>query len=401
MKFLVNSIYFYFLLPIYLALLALLVFFNIPKGFYPSIFAFFLIITAPVVLTSFYISARMQISDYYKVIQSEPNAYLVVLFLCFIIMALAPADILINGFKLLKPKTYAEFHGPGRYIRHITALCWIFIPVAFIFVKNTPLKIIFISYAILFPILIVDRTRLFVSFYALFLCMILSHTLDVKRRPRRFKLLPCLIPVICLIIFCIIGKFKNGNDFIVSSSGTSLIKNSYPLKDIFFQLPLRIQQIVLYLTTPIFNFATVNSYDFLNQDFLLRQFSPFSREKFDLYPHAPVLVPKFNVGTEFYPFLLYGGLPLVAHAFLFLLFTFHFVVYLLKKYPNIFTFLIFVKISYSVLFMGFAPQFYMLLNLSFCTLMLFLWFITGVLKAVGAKLFWKSQKTVNLNVVSL
>jgi hypothetical protein len=140
------------------------------------------------------------------------------------------------------------------------------------------------------------------------------------------------------------------------------------------------QQVILYITTPIFNFATVVSNHFTNQDFLLSQLSPFSRDQFAAYPYSPILVPRFNVGTEFYPFLLYGGMLWVALAFMCLFVSFILAFYLLKRCPNIFTFFIFIKISYNALFMGFAPQFYILLNLMFVILMLLLWFFAELLR---------------------
>ncbi|MGC1183510.1 hypothetical protein [Legionella sp.] len=380
MNFLFNSISFYFLMPIYIALLLLLAFFNIPDNYYFSFFFFFAMVTLPVILIKLITPLNIRVHDYYQQIFSTPYRF-VVLLLCLIIAICGPIDIYVNGFKLLNPATYAEINGIGRYVRHITILCWIFIPVAFILLRSPFMKFFFITYAIIFPILIIDRNRFFTSCYSLFFCLTLVHqSSEIVKRKLVSKFSFCVIPIICVLSFAIIGHYRSGSSFIVPSSGTMLHYNTYPLTDLFTSLPSLMQQIILYITTPIFNFITVASQGFINQDFLLSQFSPFNRESFDVYPYAPILVPRFNVGTEFYPFLLYGGLFMVIWAFAFLLLSFILAFALFKKYPNIFTFLIFIKISYSVLFMGFAPQFYILLNLMFIVLMCFLWFCSHLLR---------------------
>ncbi|PJE13963.1 hypothetical protein [Legionella sp.] len=381
MKKLINSIAFYFLLPAYFALVLLFIFFYIPETYYFGLFILYSIITVPVLLSMVLIPLNMRMNDYYEYLVAHPRYRLVTLSLCLLIFICGPIDIYVNGFKLLNPSTYADFNGVGRYVRHITTLCWIFIPIAFIFLQSSKLKILFISYAILFPILIIDRNRFFLSCYALFLSVVLiygsSNTTSAKVTA---KFLFCLIPLACLFIFSIIGYFRSGSAFIVSSSGTMLQENAYPLTTVFVSLPALLQQIILYITTPIFNFATIAAENFINQDFLISQFSPFGRENFESYLYAPTLVARYTVGTEFYPFLLYGGLTLVAWAFVFMLLCFIVAFYLFKKCPNIYTFLIFIKISYNALFMGFAPQFYILLNLIFLMMMFFLWFFAELLR---------------------
>jgi hypothetical protein len=76
---------------------------------------------------------------------------------------------------------------------------------------------------------------------------------------------------------------------------------------------------------------------------------------------------------------------MVACAYIGLLLSFIGSYCLLRKYPNVFTFLIFIKISYSALFMGFGPQFYLLFNVMFIVLMLLLWFLSYLLVAAIKK----------------
>ena|GEM_PF-7095214 len=387
MKRCINSIFFYFLFPFYFALALLLFFFNVPEELYYDIFLLFVIITIPVFFSSLFFIRDMQLNKYFLIVKNESMYSYLILPFCLLIVLSGLLDIYINGLKLLNPSTYAEFNGMGRYIRHVSLNCWVLIPVTFIFIKNPFYKFLFLSYGLLFPVLIIDRNRLFISCYSLFFCMVMNNSYQTNSKIKK-KFLVLLLPIFCFAIFSIVGKFRSGSAFHVATSGDYLVENAYPLSYLFYYMSDLIQQIVLYVTTPIFNFATVASWNYINPDFLLSQLAPFSRDNFDAYPYAPILIQRFNVGTEFYPFLLYGGLGMVTSAYIFLLASFVLVYNLFKKFPNIYTLLIFLKVSYSALFMGFAPQFYILLNLMFILSMLFLWFFSEL----SRRSFFLNQK---------
>lgn len=363
-----------------MALFMLVCFFSIPEEFRLSLLALFFIITPAVLVCGFVLSPRLDLGASFNCISYYQKHKIIIFFLCVLVVLSGPLDVYVNGFKLLNPSTYAEFNGGGRYVRHISSLCWILAPIALIFIRNKLVRNFLIVYALVFPILIVDRNRLFMSFYSLLLCLYLIFDGLPRSRSRQIKkFLFWLVLILGVVVFLLIGYFRSGDAFIVESSGSQLSEGAYPLSDVFFMMPALFQQLILYVTTPLFNFATIVFYDYINHDFLLSQFSPFGRDTFDAYPYAPVMVARFNVGTEFYPFLLYGGLQMVFFAFIFMLLSFIVVARILRKYANIFTFLIFLKISYSVIFMGFAPQFFILLNLMFVIMMLALWFFSSLL----------------------
>ncbi len=376
----INSIGFYFLLPIYVALALLILFFNIPEQYYFGVFIFYVIVTVPILLSILLYPPYTNLIDAYSSMYRPFLHKVVILLLCILVITFSPLDIYVNGLKLLNPSSYAEFHGPGRFIRHITDLCFILIPVAFTMLRSKALKVLFISYALLFPILIVDRNRLLMSCYGFFLCIFLTNNVSSKSRLKKSNyFLFFAIAFFCIFVFALVGHFRSGHALMVASSGALIKEGQFPLTELFVNLPILFQQIILYVTTPIFNFATIVTEQFNNPDLLLSQFSPFSRENFDAYPYTPILVARFNVGTELFPFLLYAGLPMVCMAFLGILFGFLFAFYFVKQHCNIFTLLIFIKISYCVLFIGFAPQFYILLNLIFVILMFFLWFFSDLM----------------------
>lgn len=375
MKNLVNSAAAYFLFPICLAFALLLVFFHVPDGFYLSLFSLPILLGLVIFLLRVFIPFRLSLDASFSIIaQNRRHKFVVIVFCCFVFLS-GPIDIYQNGFKLLDPASYAEFNGFGRYVRHISSLCWVFVPIAFVFFSNVRYRFVLIGYALVFSVIIMDRNRLLFSFFCLALCLILESSIsggnnsDSSGKSRGIVLL-----LIMILLFAGLGFFRSGEDaFAIESSGMGLSEEALPLRDVFYYIPSLFQQVIIYITVPIFNFATIVYFNFSNDEFLLSQFSPFNRELFDVYPYAPVMVPHLNVGTEFYPFLLYGGLPLVFGSIVFMVCIFLSAGFLLKKYPNIFTFLIFLKIAHSVVFMGFAPQFYLLLNVGFFSLMLILW----------------------------
>lgn len=370
MKNLLNSRLAYLLFPIYLQLILLFAFMNVPLDFLPSLLALPFLVTLLVALSYLAYRTRFNIEECYLQVITKRSYRTLVLLLSALITISMPFDILINGFKILNPETYAEIDGYGRYVRHISSLCWILIPVAFIFIKNTNIKRFFIILAILFPILIVDRNRLFIAFYSLIFCVVMTpNPLNIK--VKKYTIIGIVLGLI--VIFGLLGQYRSGDAFFVESSGESFLVGSFPLKDIFYSLPQLIQQIVLYLTTPLLNFATILNEGFENSDFLFSQLSPFARDEFDVYTFIPILVARYNVGTEYFPWLLYGGFSYVALALFTMVLSFFSSHSIFKKYSNIFTFLIFIKISYVIVFAGFAPQFYLLMNLLFILLMLLLW----------------------------
>lgn len=377
----INSMVFYFLLPIYLATTMLFFFFHVPQEFYYSIISLLSIVTVPVLLSMLIKPLRMDLGSLINKVQNQAQYRTVVFLLCFMVLCFSPLDVYVNGFKLLHPDSYATFNGAGRYIRHITILCWLFVPIAFIFIQNKIIKFSFIGYAIIFPIIIIDRNRLFLTFYSMFLCLLFlqnnKQVDSVKITEKKLKIVALIL--VLFFMFTILGLYRSHGNFEVRSSGAVLWKNYYPLKDIFDIMPTLLKQVILYVTTPLLNFATIATNHFINEVFLLSQMSPFNHESYEIYPWVPILISKYNVGTEFYPFLLYGGISWVAASFIVLYLGFIAAFQLFRKYPNIFTLCIFIKISYCILFMGFAPQFFMFLNLMFIVMMLLMWLFAYML----------------------
>lgn len=376
MKNLLNNIFTYFSLPCLFASACLSLFYYTPGRLAEGI----LVLIIPIVFLPFAGSMlghhRLGVIAAASRISRRSTDKLVLYTLSGLIVILGPVDIIENGFKLANPSTYADLSGVGRYIRHLSSLCWVLVPVAFFLVKNRLLKIALIFYAIAFPILIVDRNRLLLVFY------VLAFSYAVTRDGRKVAWTAFFGVIFLMASFSIIGHFRSGDAFAVESSGNHLTQNYLPLRDTFFLLPAPLQQIVLYITTPIFNFATIYAESFVNTDFLLRQLSPFGREAFDAYPDSPFLVPRFNVGTEFLPFLTFGGIQFVYPAIFIMYLGLLISAQYFSRQPNVFSLLIFLKISHTIIFMGFAPQFFILLNGGFIGLILILYLFSSLLNCI-------------------
>ncbi|QRK80805.1 hypothetical protein [Shewanella sp. LZH-2] len=320
-----------------------------------SFFTFFVSNKLEVAITRCVKPARWRLEDSF------------ILLFCYSVILLVPIDIFFNGFKLANPLTYAEFSGLGRYVRHITNFSWLVTLFCFINFKRGLQFRCLLIFSLITPILFVDRNRLLMSFFSLLLVWYFSTSLS--KRKKNFKLL--IFTTAILMLFSLIGMLRSGDSFLVETSGDSLVNGYFPLKAFFYELPIAFQQIILYVTTPILNFSYMLHLNFFSDVFWLKQLAFVNRDIFPDYPYSPVLVPRYNVGTEFFPILLYSGLlGVVLSSFgLFLFFVFFY--NLICKFPSFFTLVLFVKIAYVVLLVGFAPQFYIFYNF-FSLLLIFL-----------------------------
>ncbi|MEZ8128751.1 hypothetical protein [Enterovibrio norvegicus] len=373
-----------FFIPLFIQFLLLAWFYNIPTHWLESaLFLPLMLFTIGFVFDSTF---RRGFS-HQNMVGLNPNCHnqnvkVVVFSFAVLVVILMPMDIALNGLKILKPETYAQFHPIGRFVRHITNFCWVLIPFAFFYLrgKNLVVSILFIL-ALTFPIIIVDRNRFLLSCFCLiYLYYFNWNTKSCSNPFKSANVMLFTFVSLILLVFSLVGVYRSGTAFIVETSGNVFIEGAFPLKDNFGQLPPSMQQVILYVTTPLLNFTTILVEYFKNTDFLLSQLAPFNREQFSAYPFSPILVQRFNVGTEFFPFLLYGGKSLVVLAGMLTSLYFVVSVKLHEKYCNIFTFLIYIKSLYSILLIGFAPQIIILYNLASIILILILWICSVLMK---------------------
>ena len=148
----VDFQFLYFVAPILLSTCLAFVFFNISIPMLEGIISLVVPILFLYVIGMLFFFRGLGLSKAAREIKLYKGDRIVAVTLSAIVLILGPLDIYVNGFKLLNPSTYAEFHGIGRYIRHISSLCWVLIPIAYVFLKHSKMKWVFILYALLFPI---------------------------------------------------------------------------------------------------------------------------------------------------------------------------------------------------------------------------------------------------------
>jgi hypothetical protein len=377
---------FYLAIPAGLQAFLVIIFFNLNFNvlagaalyFLPIFFASIILFVVPKSVFSIFNGAS-------KVIVTKFDRW-ICLFFSWLIIGFGVLDLLINGVKILDPGSYAEFHGYGRYFRHFSTMCWLLIPIGVLCIKSKYLRSLFFVYALIFPIIIVDRNRLLLSFFACFFCYIVFFD-GWKRTGTNVALLSLV-----LLLFSALGAYRSGSSFDVQSSGEYVREGFLPLRALFFELPSFLRQIVLYITTPVVNYSIVYSLDFYNSDFLLSQLSPFGRAEFDEYPFSPVPVKRFNVGTEFFPQLMYGGVFLSWCSFFLMCVSFLLVIRYLRFSKSIFSLIIFLKIAHSIVFLGFAPQFFIFYNFAFVVLFFCMDFLSDILGYWAAKLEGRRSK---------
>ncbi|MBY0292311.1 MAG: hypothetical protein K2W92_03385 [Alphaproteobacteria bacterium] len=325
----------------------------------------------------------------------------------FFILVFCMIDLYLRGPILFtNPTSYYTFSPLEKYVRYICIMCWTLIPISLFCTKNKIIRTIFISTAILFPILAVDRNRLFSSFYVIIVSFFIIYKEKIKQNfnYKKFFYTLCSLAVA-------VGLFMEVFSFVGSKRSSSKIQNfiSYDYRPILLKkisqhsklshvnaddipilkvndffirnAPTALIWPMVYSSASIFNFSAIHNIDYRDPDHLNYQLfrafrSDLPAKAQDLTP-LPLPLPNLNVGTEFFPFVLYAGTPLVIFSFFIICIIYFFYIRLLSKFPSsIFLLLGFFKLSYCCIMLGFAPQFFTFTNIVFLILMIFMHTIT-------------------------
>ena len=287
-------------------------------------------------------------------------------------------DLYDHGLVFLNPITYSIFQPHQAWIRHFSSLCWILSPIAILFPVNKWIKTLLITWAFLFPILVFDRNRLLLAFFASVMTLIFKALIFNKLnwKKKLYFILSSLTLAAVLFIYIgqrRVGKYVIHNQYNVSSAPIPLekpcnIPKSLPVKQIFKNLPPEFQWLFLYTTTPMFNLAIQYKCEIQDSSILKAQLIPFWK-RFNSVG-APYLVANGqNVGTELMPFYMAYGVVGIFVGILGAYFLLKLSLILFLKEINIFNFLILLRLSYCSFMMGFAPQLFTWTTLGFVILM--------------------------------
>lgn len=278
-------------------------------------------------------------------------AGLVVLF-CLLDLALFPIPLFD------KPSAYASMDGGRAHIRHVSDMCWVLPPIGLLCARSRRLRIALIAIGFVFPVLVIDRNRLFATFFSFGLVLVLRRD---EARPLPWKTLLGLA-LAGSSIFSILGMLRSG----------PLEHITLPFSATYHAAPQGIKWLLLYASAGPYNFSAILAKGYLNADFLINQLVPLHGSVATAGTGIPLDAPNINVGTEFFPFLMafgpFGAALAVFALYAMLLWS----VQRLRPAVPLFSLLIFLRVAYVCVMSPFGPQAFTWTNAGFIGICLLL-----------------------------
>ncbi|CAD2258816.1 hypothetical protein [Xanthomonas arboricola] len=288
----------------------------------------------------------------------------VVTLFCVVDVALFPIPLFSD------PSSYATLSPLRAHVRHISNMCWILPPIALLCVRHRGLRAAMLTLGFVFPIVVIDRNRIFAGLFSFVLVMLLRRD-PARRLPWK------TIGLLMLAgggVFSILGALRSG----------SLATVALPFSALYRAMPQGVQWLLLYISAGPYNFGAILAKGYVNASFLVNQLVPFSGSIATAGTSIPLDAPNINVGTEFFPFLMAWGAPGALLALLALYAGLVWSVRLLNRSLSIFHVLIFLRIAYACLMSPFAPQAFTWTNFGFIALCLVLHACTVLLPTRNA-----------------
>jgi hypothetical protein len=276
-------------------------------------------------------------------------AGLIVLF-CVVDLALFPIPLFD------KPSAYAVMEDGREHVRHISDMCWVLPPIGLLCARNRWLRNMLIAVGFAFPVLVIDRNRVFATVFSFALVLMLRRD---EARPLPWKAVGFLA-IAGVSTFSILGILRSG----------SLETITLPFSAIYRAAPLGVKWLLLYASAGPYNFSAMLAKHYSDASFLINQVIPLSGSVATAGTDIPLDAPTINVGTEFFPFLLALG-PLGAVVAIFALYgLLQWSVRRLHPSVPLFPLLIFLRVSYVCVMSPFAPQAFTWTNVGFIGLCL-------------------------------
>jgi hypothetical protein len=285
-------------------------------------------------------------------------AAVVVLF-CVLDVALFPIPILTD------PSSYATLDPLRSHVRHVSNMCWVLPPIGLLCARNRTLRNLLIAVGFLFPVLVIDRNRIFASLFSFALLIVLRRD---EARPLPWKSMIVLL-LAGAGVFSGLGMLRSG----------SLDSVTLPFSDVYRAAPQGIKWLLLYISAGPYNFAAILAKGYENASFLVNQLVPMSGSIATAGTDIPLDAANINVGTEFFPFLMAWGAPGALAALLTLYAALLWSVRRLGIALSLFPLLIFLRIAYAGLMSPFAPQAFTWTNAGFIGICLVLHAVTVLL----------------------
>ncbi|GAB3787972.1 hypothetical protein [Dyella agri] len=275
-----------------------------------------------------------------------------ILLFCLLDLALYPIPLFD------KPSAYASMAGGREHIRHVSDMCWVLPPIGLLCARRRWLRNFLIVAGFVFPVLVIDRNRLFASVFSFALLILLRRD---PERPPPWKAVGALA-LAGVSVFSILGIVRSGTlDYV-----------TLPFGAMYRAAPQGIKWLLLYGSAGPYNFSAMLAKHYVNADFLINQLVPLHGSVVTAGTDIPLDAPNINVGTEFFPFLLalgpYGAVISAFVLYAMLLWS----VRRLRPTVPLFSLLIFLRMSYVCVMSPFAPQAFTWTNAGFIAVCLFL-----------------------------
>jgi hypothetical protein len=222
--------------------------------------------------------------------------------------------------------------------------------------RNRGVRYAMVLAGIVFPILVIDRNRIFASLFSVALVLVMRRRGGL-RLPWPTVL---LLGLVGAVLFAALGILRSG-----PLEGVTL-----PFGALYRDSPPGVKWLLLYLTAGPYNFASMLAKHYHNADFLLNQVVPLRGSIVTAGTGIPLDSPTINVGTEYFPFLLALG---PAGALASMLGLYAMLVWSARRLcasTSLFSLLIFLRMAYVAAMAPFAPQAYTFMSAGFIALCL-------------------------------
>jgi hypothetical protein len=254
------------------------------------------------------------------------------------------------------PSSYATMEGGHEHIRRIADMCWILPVVGLLCTHHRPLRYALVVAGVTFPLLVVDRNRLFAAIMSLALITLFRRD-PSSRLPWRAVL---SLAVAGATAFSLLGLLRSG----------SVATVDLPFGAFYRAMPAGVQWLLLYISAGPYNFASMLAKHYHNPDILLSQLVPGASGASSAI--LPLDASNVNVGSEFMPFLLAWGTAgaFIGMAGLYVLLRWS--VRRVTRSGSLFALLVFLRMAYVAAMAPFAPQAFIWMNFGFIGLCLLL-----------------------------
>ncbi|RXH29760.1 membrane protein [Bradyrhizobium nanningense] len=348
---------FYLALPILLALSVMTVSFEFSLVMLGGVL-FFATVAVGIVVLDFMLDIRLPpLRSFQGMDFTGTPQGVVAAALCWLVAGFCVIDLTAFPIPLIvDPSSYATFENGRNHVRHISNLSWVLPPLALLCFRGGAVRIALLAIGLIFPILVIDRNRLFAAIFSLVLTFVL---LQKKLTLLSWKI---IVPLLFggLAAFSLLGAVRSG----------TLSNLNLPLSGLFEISPEGVKWLLLYVSAGVYNFSSILAKNYHNANFLLSQLIPFSGSVETLGTDIPLDAPTINVGTEFFPFLMAAGWSGALFSVFLLYCMLLWSIVLLRGNVSVWRFLIFLRIAYVSVMSPFAPQAFTWTNFGFVALCL-------------------------------